>query len=87
MAACSLQHSKTALGAAFRRLMRRKGYSVAVFAMARKLAVLIFRMLRYGQDYVDEGIKSYEERFEKRRLQNIKNVARELGYELAPLKT
>ena len=55
MAAVSLKHSKTALGAAFRRKARHKGWTVAVFSMARRLAVLVYRMLRYGQDYVDMG--------------------------------
>ena len=45
MAAISLKHSKTALGAAFRRKARHKGWSVAVFSMARRLAVLVYRML------------------------------------------
>ena len=36
MAAVSLKHSKTALGAAFRRKARHKGWSVAVFSMARR---------------------------------------------------
>ena len=38
MAASSLQRTKTALGAAFRRIARHKGADVAVFAMARQLA-------------------------------------------------
>jgi transposase len=42
MAATSLQRSKTALGAAFRRIARHKGGAVAVFAIARKLAQLIY---------------------------------------------
>jgi hypothetical protein len=64
MAATSLQRSKTALGAAFRRIARHKGGAVAVFAIARKLSQLIYRMLRYGQDYVDIGEKAYEAQFE-----------------------
>ena len=48
MTAVALQRSRSALGAAFRRLARRKGHSVAVFAMARKLAILVYRILRYG---------------------------------------
>lgn len=84
-AACSLQRSKTALGARFRALARRKGYSVAVFAMARKLAILIYRMLRYGQDYIDEGLAAYEERFRQRRLHNIATMANEMGYEITPI--
>lgn len=83
--ACSLQRSKTALGAQFRALARRKGYSVAVFAMARKLAILAYRMLRYGQDYIDQGMSAYEERFRQRRLRNITTMALEMGYQILPI--
>jgi transposase len=82
MAAVSLQRSKTALGAAFRRIARHKGHAVAVFATARKLSQLIYRMLRYGQDYVDIGEKAYEAQFEARRLASLKEAARGLGYSL-----
>jgi transposase len=82
MAATSLQRSKTALGAAFRRIARHKGGAVAVFAIARKLAQLIYRMLRYGQDYVDIGEKAYEAQFEARRLASLNEAARSLGYTL-----
>jgi len=84
MAACSLQRSKTALGAQFRRMARRKGYTVAVFAMARKLAILIYRMLRYGEDYVDQGVEAYEETYKQRRLQYILSTAKQMGYLLQP---
>jgi len=84
-AACSLQRSKPALGGQFRRLARRKGYSVAVFAMARKLAILIYRMLRHGQDYTDEGLAAYEERFRQRRLHNIASMANDMGYQIIPI--
>ena len=82
MAATSLQRSKTALGAAFRRIARHKGGAVAVFAIARKLSQLIYRMLRYGQDYVDIGEKAYEAQFEARRLASLKETARGLGFTL-----
>jgi transposase len=82
MAATSLQRSKSALGAAFRRTARHKGGAVAVFAIARKLSQLIYRMLRYGQDYVDIGEKAYEARFEARRLVSLKEAARGLGFTL-----
>lgn len=82
MAATSLQRSKTALGAAFRRIARHKGGAVAVFAIARKLSHLIYRMLRYGEDYVDIGEKAYEAQFEARRLASLKEAARGLGFTL-----
>jgi transposase len=84
MAATSLQRSKTALGASFRRIARHKGGAVAVFATARQLARLVYRMLRYGHDYVDVGEKAYEQRFQTRRLVAITETAKSLGYRLVP---
>jgi transposase len=82
MAASSLQRGKTALGAAYRRIARHKGASVAVFAIARRLAQLVYRMMRYGQDYIDVGEQAYDRRFEARRLAGLKEAARAMGYSL-----
>jgi transposase len=84
MAATSLQRSKSALGAYFRRIARFKGGAVAVFATARKLAQLIYRMLRYGHDYVDIGERAYEHQFQLRRLAAMTEAATQLGYNLVP---
>jgi len=81
-AASTLKHSKTALGAEYRRIARRKGAGVAVLAIARKLAVLIYRMLRWGQRYVDEGQEAYGRRFDVARLRACKANAKNLGYKL-----
>jgi len=82
MSAVTLQRSKTALGAEFRRIARREGAGVAVFAIARKLACLVYRMLRYGQNYVDIGEAAYEAKWEIRRLASLADTARSLGFEL-----
>ena len=82
MAAVALRNSQTALGAAYRRIARRKGASVAVFATARKLAILIYRMLRYGMAYVDEGVQAYEQRFQAARIQMCEQIANQFGYKL-----
>lgn len=82
MAALSLRHSPTALGAYYRRIARRIGGDVAVFATARKLAVLIYRLLRWGQPYVDEGVEAFEARYRQCRIANMKANAKELGYEM-----
>lgn len=79
MAALTLRNSKTALGAEYRRIARRKGASVAVFALARKLAILVYRLLRYGQAYVDEGMQGYEERFKAARIRTCKQIAKDFG--------
>jgi hypothetical protein len=85
MAALTLNRSSTALGAYYRRLARRKSRAVAVFATARKLAQIIFRALRYGQPYVDEGAASYEARFRQQRMRSLSLNAHELGLKLVPL--
>jgi hypothetical protein len=48
LAARTLRNSKSALGANFRRLIAKIGMPKAITAMARKLAVLIYRMLKYA---------------------------------------
>lgn len=86
MAALSLRHSRTALGAYFRRIAQRLGGDVAVFATARKLASLIYRLLRWGQPYVDEGVEAYEHRYQLQRVARLAATAKQLGYELTPTK-
>lgn len=84
MAAVALQRSNCALGANFRRMARRKGYTVAVFSTARRLAQLVYRMLRWGQDYVDIGAQAYAERFQEQRIAGMHRAAHEMGYQLVP---
>jgi transposase len=84
MAALTLAHSPSALGAYYRRLARRRGSSVAIVATARKLAHLIYRALRYGQAYVDEGAATYEARFQRQRVHQLSHTAQQLGYKLVP---
>jgi transposase len=85
MAALSLRKSGSALGACFRRIARRKGASTAVFATARNLARSIYRMLRFGEDYVDEGAQAYDERFRQQRLRSLTTTAKQMGYQLVPV--
>jgi len=85
IAAVTLRNSKTALGAYYRRVSRRKGASVAVFATARKLAQLVYRLVRYGQAYVDVGVQAYEQRFNQRRLKFYTKALNEMGYNVEPL--
>jgi transposase len=82
MAALSLRSSQTALGAYYRKIARRIGGDVAVFATARKLATLFYRLLRWGQPYLDERAEAYERRYQEARITALKANARELGYQL-----
>ncbi len=82
--AFSLRHSQTALGAYFRHIAQRKGPDVASFATARKIATYIYRMLRWGQPYVDTGAEAQEQIYQIARLNHLKTFAASLGFELAP---
>jgi len=58
MSASTLHKSKSVLGGYYRRVAYRNGASIAVFATARKLARLIYRLVCYGQVYVDLGAEA-----------------------------
>jgi transposase len=79
MAATSLWRSKTYLGAKFRRLRARLGAPKAITAMAHMLARLVYRMLRYGEQYVDKGMKYYEEKYREHEIRSIQKKANDLG--------
>jgi transposase len=82
MAAQSLKESKSALGAYLRRMKSRLGMAMAIKATAHKLARLVYRMLKYGEEYVDQGERYYEEKYRQRTIKNLKKRAETLGFEL-----
>jgi len=82
MAASSLLKSRSYLGAQFRRLRARLGAPVAIKAMAAKLARLVYRMLRYGMQYVDQGASFYEQKHRQHQIRSLERKAAELGFQL-----
>jgi hypothetical protein len=82
MAATSLSRSKTYLGVKFRRLRARFGAPKAITAMAYMLARLVDRMLKYGEQYLEKGMKYYEEKYRDHEIRNILKKAKELGLEI-----
>lgn len=85
MAAFTLLHSKSALGAYLRRQKARLGTPKAITATAHKMARLIYAMLTNGTAYVDLGQDYYETRYRSRVLQNLKRKAQEMGFELVAI--
>ena len=82
IAATTLQNSKTALGAFYRRMRAKLGAASAITATAHKLARIIYRLLRYGEHYVQQGLEIYEQKYRERLLHNLKKTAASLGLEL-----
>jgi hypothetical protein len=87
MAASTLRESDSYLGAQFRRLKRRLDTPVAIKAMAAKLARLIYRMLRYGMQFVDQGAEVYEAAHRKREIHSLKWKAASLGFQVIEAPT
>ena len=81
MAASTLRLSNTYVRAQFRRLRSKLGAPVAIKAMAAKLARLVYRMLRYGMKYVDQGAEFYEVQHRKQQVIHLKRKAAQLGLE------
>ena len=80
MAASSLRLSNTYLGAQFRRLRTKLGGPIAIKAMAAKLARLVYRMLRYGMNYVDQGALFYQAQHRQLQIKQLKWKASKLGF-------
>ena len=82
VSATSLRKSNTYLGAQFRRFRTRLGAPVATKAMAAKLARLVYRMMRHGMKYVDQGAEVYEAQYRQQQINSLKRKAAKLGFQV-----
>lgn len=78
----TLYNSQTALGSFLRRKKASLGSPKAITACAHKMARQIYRLLKFGEAYVEQGANAYEERYKERLIRNLKRRARELNLEL-----
>lgn len=84
MAANAVSRSQNSLGAFCRRMKSRLGAPKAITATARKIACIFYRLLKYGQAYVEIGLENYEQKYKERLEKNLQKKARALGFELVP---
>jgi transposase len=80
----TLINSKCALGAFGRRLRSRDGAASAITAIARKLAIIVYTMIKTGRPYEDIGAEAYNGRFQEKLVASLRRRAEELGYDLQP---
>ena len=86
MAATTLLNSKTYLGSRYRHLRKQlPSYASAIKAMARYLAVLVYRLLTHGEAWVDRGAAKFEQRRTERELASLNSKARAKGFRLVPI--
>lgn len=84
MAAMSLSHNDSALGAFYRRLCSRMDKPRANTAVAHKLARMVYFMLTRGEAFVDQGQQHYEAQQRQRSVAALKRRAAALGFEISP---
>jgi len=65
--------------AVFRRLVPRLGYAKAIWAIVRRMAVVIWKILQTGARYQERGSPSTPQAI-KRRIQSLTKQLREAGY-------
>jgi transposase len=85
LAAFSLTHSRSALGAFYRRLRSRLGAPKAITATAHKLARLFYQIWTTAGQYSDPGMDYYEQKYQELILKNLQQKAQALGLELIPI--
>ena len=84
LAARTLHHSQSALGALFRRMKARLGTPKAITAAAHKLARLVYSLLQHGSAYVQQGLDAYEAQYRERKVTTMAKQARPWGIHWCP---
>ena len=86
MAATTLLNSKTYLGSRIGTLRKQlPSHASAIKAMARYLAVLVYRLLTHGEAWVDRGAAAFERRRTERELASLNSKALAEGFKLVPI--
>jgi transposase len=85
--AMSLARTSSALGAFYRRLAARAGKPKAITATARKLGVLVYRVLSGDLVYQDPGATAYHQLNRTRELKSLRKRAKLLGLDLVDRST
>ena len=87
MAAQALGRTKSPLASFYHRIKSRIGGKGAITATAHKLACLVYRLLKYGREYVKQSLAEYEQKLRVQQERSLRRKALALGYELIPRVT
>ena len=84
MAAQAVGRTSTALGAFYRRIKSRIGGRGAITATAHKLSRLVYRMLKYGTEYVTRSLVESEAEVRAKLERSVRRKASASGFDLVP---
>jgi transposase len=85
LAALMLGKTETPLGSFYRRKRAQLGAPKAITATARKLACLIYRLIKEGQGYQERDVRTYELRYKDQILRSLRKRANGFGFDLVEL--
>jgi transposase len=85
LAAMMLGKTDTPLGAFYRRKRAQLGAPKAITATARKLACLIYRLIKTGQGYQERDVRTYELKYKDQILRSLRKRANGFGFDLVEL--
>jgi transposase len=84
MAAQAVGRTMSPLGMFCRRIKSRIGGKGAVTATAHKLACLVYRMLKYGTEYVKQSMEEYDKKLRQQMEKSLRRQAAAFGFKLVP---
>jgi len=82
IAAWTAGKTDTWIGRFYRRVKSRRGAPKAVTATARKLACVIYHLMKYKEEFVFLDTTKYEEQATNHRLSRLRKEAKSLGFQL-----
>ena len=77
--------TNTPLGSFYRRKRAQLGAPKAITATARKLACLVYRLIKNGQAYKPTDLRTYELKYKQQTLDSLRKRAKNLGFDLVQL--
>jgi transposase len=81
----SISQTKTALGAFYRRLAPRIGKAQAIVATCRKLAILFYNTLAWGNAYWEQGESIYQQKQEEWEKRKLRILAKKYNCSVVPV--
>ena len=85
LAAQAIAQSKhLVLTSFYHRIKARKGSLTAIKATARKIAVIFYNVMTKGMEFVEQGIKQYEQYIKKEQMKYLQKQAKRFGFTLTP---
>lgn len=86
LGAQSLHHSNSPLGVFYRRISSKYGGPTAIKATARKLAIIFYKMVKNGTEYVRQNVEEYTAKCKEQFIKTMEKKAKKFGLELKPIE-